>query len=181
MAKKIFKKWLPHVSDIKKNPALQILGDLLHDPNLWHMNRHSLSGAAAVGLFSALLPIPLQMLVAAIIAILFRVNLPLSIALVWVTNPVTIPPIFYFAYRFGLFLMGEHISMDISDISMALILEIVEKSWQPLLLGSLVLGVISALIGFFTVHCFWRIHVLNAWKARHEKYKRKRMQQHTNQ
>jgi len=55
----------------------------------------------AVGLFCAFVPLPIQMLLAAAAAIIFRVNLPISVGLVWITNPVTIPPMFYFCYKVG--------------------------------------------------------------------------------
>jgi uncharacterized protein (DUF2062 family) len=49
-----------------------------------------------VGLFCAFIPVPFQMLLAAPSAIIFSANLPVSIALVWITNPITMPPIFFF-------------------------------------------------------------------------------------
>ena len=39
-------------------------GRWLHHPNLWHLNRRSVSGAVAIGSFSGLVPGPLQMLTA---------------------------------------------------------------------------------------------------------------------
>ena len=52
------------------------------------------------------------MLLAALIAIWLKVNLPLSVALVWVSNPITMGPMFYFAYKLGALLMGEEPTVD---------------------------------------------------------------------
>ena len=98
MARKFLKRFFPTPAAIKSNPALHFLGDLLHDPNLFHLNRHSVSVAFFVGIFVAFaLPIPGQMAIAAVAALYFRCNLPISVALVWITNPLTIPFFFYFA------------------------------------------------------------------------------------
>jgi hypothetical protein len=99
--KKLIKRYLPDHQTLRTHRHLQVFGARLHDPNLWHLNRRSASGAFAVGLFVAFIPLPLQMLLAAALAIVTQVNLPVSVALVWITNPVTMPPIFYFCYRVG--------------------------------------------------------------------------------
>jgi hypothetical protein len=46
-------KYMPSPESIKENKNLQFLGDKLHDPNLWHLNRRSVAAAFAVGLFVA--------------------------------------------------------------------------------------------------------------------------------
>ena len=101
MPKRLIKRWLPDQDKLKEHKHLRLFGKLLLDANLWHLNRRSAAGAFAVGLFMAWIPLPCQMLLAAGGAILFRVNLPLSVALVWLSNPVTMPPLFYGAYLVG--------------------------------------------------------------------------------
>ena len=106
MPRRLFKRYMPHPDRIKDNKSLRFLGSLIHDPNLWHLNRHSVSRAMAIGLFWAMIPMPLQMLAAAASAITGRANLPISIGLVWLTNPITMPPVFYCSYKFGAWLMN---------------------------------------------------------------------------
>jgi len=78
MPKKFIKRYLPDHEKIRNHKSLnKIFGTLLHDPNLLHLNRRSVSGAMAVGLFLAFVPLPIQMGLAAGIAILIRVNLPI--------------------------------------------------------------------------------------------------------
>ena len=81
--------------------SLSFLGDILHEPNLWHINRHSVARAFLVGIWFCFIPMPFQMLAAAFFAIWFNANLPLSVVLVWISNPVTMPPMFYFNYKIG--------------------------------------------------------------------------------
>ncbi|MCE9969096.1 DUF2062 domain-containing protein, partial [Aeromonas salmonicida] len=89
MPKRIIKRWMPDQKTLKENKRLQLFGNLLLDNNLWHLNRRSAAGAFGVGLFMAWIPVPCQMLLAAGGAIACRVNLPLAVALVWLTNPIT--------------------------------------------------------------------------------------------
>lgn len=166
MPKKFIKRFMPDHEKVRQHKHLQIFGNLLHDPNLWHLNRRSASGAFAVGLFMAFLPLPMQMLFAAAAAIIFRVNLPVSVGLVWITNPLTIPPIFYACYRLGAWILG----CPIEEIPFELTVEWFEKEmsaiWQPLLLGSFIAGIVSASIGFLAIRGLWRLHLIQHYKAR---------------
>ena len=169
MPKRLIKKITPDHDTVRGHRHLQIFGTLLHDPNLFHMNRRSISGAFAVGLFWAMIPIPLQMVAAAAIAIIVRVNLPLSIALVWITNPLTMPPIFYCNYLVGNFVFqAKTLSMDDFKMSAEWISHSFGEIWQPLFLGSLIVGTVLAAIGYTGMRLFWRWHVIHHYKKRHK-------------
>ena len=166
MPKKFFKQWMPQAHHIRSHPHLQMFGDWLHEPNLWHLNRRSLSGGMAVGLFTAFIPLPLQMVIASALAVLFRVNVPLAFSLVWITNPLTIPIIFYSTYLLGCFLLGEPSSITQFEASFEWIQDMFGEIWQPLLLGSVVTGSVSALMGYFLTRYLWRLHVMHLWQQR---------------
>ncbi|MGV8935162.1 MAG: DUF2062 domain-containing protein, partial [Gallionellaceae bacterium] len=75
MPKKYFKKFLPSHDSIRQSRWIKPFGAWLQHPNLWHLHRRSVSGGVAVGMFCGLIPGPFQMLGAALLAVLFRVNL----------------------------------------------------------------------------------------------------------
>ena len=160
---------MPSPESIKENKNLKFLGDKLHDPNLWHLNRRSVAAAFAVGLFVAWIPTPGQMVIAALIALYFRANLPISVALVWVTNPLTMPPMFYFAYQLGLWILQQPAPAADFEFSVESVTASLSQIGGPFLMGCLILGIISALIGYFGMRLFWRWHVINQWRARSER------------
>jgi uncharacterized protein (DUF2062 family) len=74
MPRKYFRRYLPSAAAVRENRWVALFGTLLHHPNLWHLNRDSVAGAVAIGLFAGLLPAPLQMLSAALFAVLLHRN-----------------------------------------------------------------------------------------------------------
>lgn len=166
MPKKFFKRYMPDHKMIRENKHLQIFGTLLHDPNLFHLNRRSVSGAFALGLFNAFVPIPSQMILSAAGAILFRVNLPISVALVWITNPVTMLPIFSFAYVVGTWILGKPEQSFHFEPSIGWLTNELLAIWPSFLLGCFVLGTIAAISGYATIRILWRMHILKHIKER---------------
>ncbi len=167
MPRRFIKRYLPDHHKIRNHKHLRFFGQLLHDPNLWHLNRRSVSGAFSVGLFSAFVPIPFQMVLGAIGAIVWRVNLPISVGLVWLTNPITMPPVFYFAYKLGAWILGTSLHEGVTfEVSYEWIMEELAAIWQPFLLGCLVLGAASAVLGNITVRLLWRLHVVRYIKRK---------------
>lgn len=168
MPRRFFKKLAPHPETIKGSKCLGWLGATLHHPWLWHFNRHSVAGAFAVGLFCMWIPFPPQTLISALVAIIIRVNLPLSVLLIYITNPFTIPPMFYLAYKFGAWI----INAPVHDIEFAMSLDWLQETailiWQPLLLGCTIFAIASAFIGYYGVHLFWRLHIVQQIKDRRE-------------
>ena len=166
MPKRLIKKYLPDPKTIKEHKHLKVFGSLLHDQNLWHLNRKSFAGALAVGLFVAFIPLPTQMVIAAAAAILLRVNLPISVATVWITNPITMPPMFYAAYWVGSILMDIPADASTFEFSLDAIISSLGASWKPFLLGCFVLGVVSATIGYFLARGIWRLMIIKKWLQR---------------
>jgi uncharacterized protein (DUF2062 family) len=172
MPRKFFQRFLPHPHTIKEHKRLKIFGEWLHEPNLWHLNRRSVAGAFAVGLFCAWMPVPFQMILAAGAAILMRTNLPLSVILVWITNPVTIPPMFYSAYIVGTWIIGEP-PIDFSfELTFDWLLNELSTSWKPFLVGCFTLASISSLVSYFTISGIWRYSVVTR-RARKLRLKKK--------
>ncbi len=166
MPRKFIKRHMPDYATIKRQKALRCLGSLLHNPALWRLNRHSVAGAFFVGLSMAFVPVPFQMLLAAGMAIAMQVNIPISVALVWLTNPLTMPPMFYFAYKVGQWILEQPNHNFQFDLSWSWLLHELSHIWQPFLLGCLVVGLTSGVLGYLIVRVAWRACVIRKWRRR---------------
>lgn len=166
MPKKLIKRFMPNRELIKKQKALRIFGNVLYNPNLWCLNRRSAAGAFAIGLFVAFIPLPSQMLISAALAVFFGVNLPLSIALVWISNPITMPVLFYFAYKLGAVVLQEPPTHFHFELSWQFLSEQMSTIAPPLFVGCMICGVIFAIIGYFGIHGLWRYSVVRSWQKR---------------
>lgn len=169
MLKALLKKHLPDTDTLKNHKNLQFLGNRLHDPNLWHLNRHSVALAFAIGLFCAWIPTPGQMAIAAVAAFYIGANLPIAVGLVWLTNPLTMPPLFYFAYRVGLWIMDRPSPATDFQFSIEGVFNGLSDIWAPFLLGCLFVGILSAVTGYYGIHYFWRRNTLIKWHTRQQK------------
>jgi len=169
MPKRFLRRYLPNPKAIRGNPALRPVSKWLNNPEIWHLHRRSVGGAAFIGLFCAFLPIPFQMLIAAVLAVLSRCNLPMSVMLVWITNPITIPPMFYFAYRLGAWLLDMEIEVKTIELSWSWLSSHLGTIGYPLLFGSLVCGWVSGVTGMVIVRLVWRMHVIRRWQRRRQR------------
>ncbi len=179
MPKKFFRRCMPDPRKIREHKYLQFFGTLLHDPNLWHLNRRSVSGAFAVGLFVAMIPIPFQMVVAAAFAIFTRVNLPIAAGLAWVTNPFTVGPMFYFAYKVGTWILHVEPRDFNFELSYDWLMAELGAIWAPFLLGCLIVGLVLAVAGYISIRLVWRIYIANHIKKRRQRRASKQSANHT--
>lgn len=167
--KRWLKRRMPDPRIILENRHFSVFGKLLHDPNLWHLNRRSAAGAFGVGLFMMYMPPIGQMFLAAAAAVALRVNLPISVALVWVTNPLTTPPMFYFAYLVGCWIIGA------PAVGFSLEFWSEWRNWvavlAPLALGMLVCAVVCSAAGYFGVQALWRWNLMREIRNRKQRYR----------
>src|SRR5687767_11322065 len=121
MPRKLFRKFLPSHDSIKQNRHVARLGPWLQHHNLWHLHRRSVAGGVAAGLFAGLIPgsNPVQFLAASLLAIGFKVNLPIAVAVTLYSNPFTIVPLYYAAFKIGQVALFRSDS-DLPPIALAL-------------------------------------------------------------
>lgn len=165
MPRNYLRKFIPNPEKLKKNKALGVLGSQIYEANLWHLNRKSVARGFLNGLFWAFIPMPFQMLASALLAIPLRANIAVSLTLVWITNPFTMPFVFYFNYKLGTFILGDKESKDFK-LSIEWIWAKMEYIWIPLFTGSVVAGLIAGAIGYGLIIFSWRFHVIKRWQQR---------------
>ena len=174
MPKRTLKQLAPSAATLREIKLLRLMGEWIYEPNLWHVNRYSASMAFFVGLFVAFMPIPGQMVLAALLAVLLRCNLPLSVGLVWITNPVTIPAMFYLAYRVGALIIDVPVQALEFELNLGWLRNSIGAIWKPLFLGSFICGLFFGSLGFFIISMMWRWHVVTLWRQRKERRKKRR-------
>tara|TARA_B110000503_G_C7173585_1_gene425841 strand:- start:21510 stop:22145 length:636 start_codon:yes stop_codon:yes gene_type:complete len=166
MPKKFLQKIVPSPVRIRKIKALGVLGDWVYASNLWHLNRYSASMAFFVGLFVAFMPIPGQVVVAAVLAVLLRCNLPLAVSLVFVTNPLTMAPVFYLAYEIGALIVDVPVQHMQLELSVDWLTNSLTAIWKPFLLGCLICGLFFGSVSYFVISQLWRWNIVIRWRAR---------------
>lgn len=161
MPRKLLRRYLPPASKARDHWLLRQLGERMHHPRLWHLNRRSVAGATGIGLFVAFLPIPFQMVLAALGALWLRVNLPLAVTLIFITNPLTMGPAYYLCYKVGAWLLGTPALQTGGQFkpSIEWLFNQLAVIWQPLVAGSLVIGIVTSVAGYCLVHLLWRAYI----------------------
>ncbi len=166
MPRKLIRRILPDMAGMLKHRSMRWMVPFIRNPNLLHINRESVSLAVFVGIFAAFLPLPGQTFIAAAVAFWWGANLPISVTLIWISNPLTMGPMFYLTYKLGATILGsEHI-----DFTVAL-------TWQwfsnvggqillPLLVGSILAGIFAATVGYLAINYLWRWKVVSNWQKR---------------
>ena len=178
MPRKYFRKYLPGADEVRNHRFVSRFGAWLHHPNLWHLNRDSVAGGVAIGLFAGLLPAPLQMLSAALLAVAFRRNLPVAVLVTLYTNPFTFVPLYLLGYALGSLILGAGgvapvapFEMDWTHFfdSVQRLAEWTLSLGPRLVVGVLALALIFALVGYLAVQLGWRAYVILAWRARRKR------------
>jgi uncharacterized protein len=170
-------KFLPSLETVKSQRWLKPFGSRIQHPDLWHLHRRSVAGGVAIGLFCGLVPGPLQMISAALLAVLLRVNLPVAAFTTLYTNPFTIVPLYLAAYQIGAWVSGAQSgAMARPPFPELHWQSMMRELWdwmvmlgEPLLIGLPLLALGLAIIGYFAVRVAWRVSVVLRWRARRKR------------
>lgn len=129
---------------------------LLAHPVYISINRRSITGGVALGVFVGVLPFLGHTPVVVLAALLMRVNLPVAVIATWVANPLTYGPIFYGEYLLGTYLLRlppSALSLDVPWQELAVALA---SAWRPLWLGAIVAGLLAAALTYLLSNAAWR-------------------------
>ncbi len=173
--RRLLRRMIPGTHELRRHTVLRrIFGRTLFDPDRWHLGRSSVAWAVSLGLFMAWAPVPFQMILAAGAALVARCNLPVAVAAVWVSNPVTVAPMFYAAHKLGAWILDRPPGDFRIEVSLRWLFEGLGQVWEPLLLGCFVLGLASALLGQVLIRLAWRAHTMASWRERRIRRRRRR-------
>jgi len=174
--RKFFQKYLPDAETVLAKRWAAPFRPWLGHPNLWCLNRKSVAGAVAIGLFCGLIPGPLQMLGTLLLAIPLRKNIPVALVVTFYTNPFTIVPLYLLAYGYGNLILGlGHAQPAIVPFewdwtafgaSLVAMWHWMMSLGKPLAVGLVALGLTLAALGYFAADLAWRAYVVTAWRAR---------------
>lgn len=171
MPRRFFRRFAIKSERLKNQWWLAPFGDMIHDPNLWVIRRRNVVPAFALGLFVAYLPFPGHMLTAALLALALRINIPVAVLSTWATNPLTMGPMFYLAFSVGQYLLGQAPRPFEFEMSFEWLFDRFAYIWQPLILGSVLLGAILALVGFVALDLLWRASISDYLARRRQRRK----------
>jgi len=130
------------------------------------VNRKSVTRGLMVGIFWGFIPMPMQMLAVVFTTPFFKFNVPLAITIVWLSNPITMPFMYYIEYLTGSFLLGlEQLHVE---MSMAWFKSHLNDIFVPLYVGTFFYAIITSVVVYFAANWLWIKSV------RHEKRHQKR-------
>jgi len=131
------------------------------------INRKSISRGVLIGLFWGFIPMPMQMLAVLSITPFIKFNVPIAISMVWLSNPLTMPFMYYMEYQTGNFLLGNP-SLDNINLSLDWFSQNWDKIITPLYVGTIPYSVGVSILIYFFINKLW----IDAIKE--EKIKRKK-------
>ena len=171
-------KWvqrhIPTQESLQRYRLLKPFAHHLGQPALWRLTRRSVPRGVALGLFVGVIIPVLHTAIAAVLAIPTRANIAVTAAFTLVVNPLTIPPMYYAAYRIGSWelhhdtklvdpTVAERVSGELSRI-----LFWVHEASGPIAMGVLTIAFAAAALGYLFAALLWRWRLGNKWHERSE-------------
>jgi uncharacterized protein (DUF2062 family) len=167
MPRRLLKRIIPDPRTLRERWFLRPFGARIADPQLWTLHRRGVTAAFGAGLAICFVPLPVHLLLATTVAVIWRLNLPVIVGTTFLLNPFTAVPAYYLAYRVGAALLHtprHHFrfvpTWEWFHYSLAPV-------WQPFVAGCIACGVIIGLLGWLALEIVWRWQVTSRYRARH--------------
>jgi uncharacterized protein (DUF2062 family) len=168
------KRHIPSRESIHRYRLLRPFAHHLGDPALWRLTRRSVPRAVALGLFVGVIIPFLHTVIAAILAIPLRANVAISAAFTLLINPLTIPPLYYAAYRIGSWELHHDSSLvnpaaaERFSSELSRFLFWIHQASGPIAVGVLSIAVAAAAIGYLFASIAWTWWLWSKFRQRRQ-------------
>jgi len=168
MPRRLFKKLARQRHHLRTRWYMKPFEFAFGDAAYWSLNRRNVTRAVALGFFIAFMPPVLpHTLLALLAAIALRVNIPVTLAAIFITNPVTMVPLYYAAYRSGCFVLNiKPISQLPHANSHSWLPAFHGPFFEPFLLGCVILGLATAVAGYVLLGASWHFTLVYKYYKR---------------
>jgi uncharacterized protein len=139
---------------------------MLANPAYWSVHRTNVTRAVALGLLVAFIPLPIHLPTVTILALLLQVNIPVALATVFVSNPLTMVPQYYLCYWVGSRILGTRVNEFAFEMSWTWIQTDLLPIWKPFLLGCFACGITAAILGYAILGSIWHITLVMKYHER---------------
>jgi len=138
-----------------KEQLSKYFGDKLDLDYLYCTDNKNISRTLLFSIFVAFIPIPMQMLIIAFLSIKFRFNIILGVSLAWITNPISMPFIYYLEYKIGSIIFANGNVEFQFDTTW--IYQNIDNIFLQLYTGALFLSFIFSFSAYFISKIFFKI------------------------
>jgi len=167
-----FRSHIPTRESIHRYRLLRPFAHHLSKHELWRLHRRSVPRAVALGLGIGIIIPFMHTVIAALLAIPLRANVAVAAAFTLLVNPLTIPPMYYAAYRIGSWELhhdstlmnpatAEHVSGELARF-----LFWIHEASGPIAVGVLTIAVVAATLGYAISALLWRGWLGSKWRKR---------------
>lgn len=136
------------------------------------VNRQMITRGVLVGLFWGFIPMPMQMLAVMATAPFVRFNVPIAISMVWLSNPLTMPLMYYIEYLTGNFILGRE-GLDNIELTMQWFTENFDDILVPLYTGTAFYSIVVSGIIYVALNRLWIMSVNNEREEKEQRRKAK--------
>ena len=168
------RRHIPTRDSIHRYRLLRPFAKRLSNPSLWRMTHRSVPRGVALGLGIGVIIPFLHTIIAAIFAIPLRANVAVAAATTLVVNPITIPPIYYAAYRIGSWELHHDSSLVNPAAAQRFSSELsrflfwIHHASGPIALGILTIAALAATLGYLLSAFGWRWWLGSKWRHRRQ-------------
>ena len=168
MPRRLLQRIVPAPDALRDRWPVRVFGERIADPQLWTLHRRAVTHGFGAGIAICFVPLPLNLLLTVIAALVWRLNIPVVYGTTWLfTNPFCAVPVYYLAYRVGAALLHapqQHFRFvaDWRWFTHGLL-----PVWQPFVVGCLACAIVGGIGGWLALEIVWRRHVRSRYRARH--------------